>query len=216
MEKTLVIIPAFNEESSIGSLCKSLKEKDFDILVLDDSSIDKTAKIARSNGAEVISNTTNIGYHSNLYKGLYLGLEKGYSKAITMDADGQHRIKDLEAIADRLNAGYDLVMGVRNKFNRESEEYIALLSQKLFNITDPLCGLKGYKLKSLKNFEFPEDDTIATSVAIYLVEKGFTHIEIPIQILGRNNGHSVLGEDDVYTNYCFLKKFMKNLERLKK
>ena len=210
MKNILVIIPAYNEESTIGKICKKLKDKGFDILVLDDLSNDNTANVAELNGAKVIINQTNIGYQSNLYKGLNIGIQKGYSKAITMDADGQHRIQDVQLIGKQLE-NYDLVLGTRDRFNRESEKYIGLISQRLYNIKDPLSGLKGYNLKSLKGFNFYGDDTIATSAAIYLIEKGHKFIEVPIKITDRKNGYSSLGEDVIETNYTFILKFLKNL-----
>ena len=207
-----MIIPAYNEESSIGSICSKLADKGFDTMVLDDCSIDRTAEIALSNGAEVIINTANIGYQSNLYKGLELGIKKGYSRAITMDADGQHRIKDVIAVEKLLKLNYELVLGVRDIFNRESEKFISLISKRLYNISDPLCGLKGYNLHSLKEFNFSEDDTIATSVAIYLISIDCNFIEVPVKIASRVNGDSVIGPNDIRTNYEFIKKFLKNLE----
>src|SRR6185295_9865761 len=88
--KICALIPVYNEERTIGSLILLVKEKGLDIFVIDDGSTDRSAQIARDEGATVLSHAKRSGKGASLRDGFKCALEHGYDGMITMDGDGQH------------------------------------------------------------------------------------------------------------------------------
>ena len=91
LKETLVVIPAFNEERDLGGVIKQVKALgDFDVLVVNDGSTDRTACAARESKAAVLTLSQQLGAWGALQTGLRYALRKGYRYVLTMDADGQH------------------------------------------------------------------------------------------------------------------------------
>jgi glycosyltransferase involved in cell wall biosynthesis len=115
-KKIYILVPAFNEEASIGKVIKNLKDHGYqNILVVNDGSCDNTSSIARQAGAEVLEHIINRGQGGALQTGLeYLHKTYDPDAIVTFDADGQHKIEDLPAmLAPVLNEGYDISLGSR-------------------------------------------------------------------------------------------------------
>src|SRR4030042_7086709 len=91
-QKILVIIPALNEEGSVGKVVKEVKEHlpQIDILVVNDGSSDLTSEKAKEAGAVVLDLPFNLGIGGAMQAGYKYAFEKGYDIAIQVDADGQH------------------------------------------------------------------------------------------------------------------------------
>ena len=87
---SIAIIPALNEELTIGNVIVRLKEIVDQVVVIDDNSDDNTKAIAIENGAYVIRNMKNMGYNSSLNKGFKFALEQSADEVLTIDADGHH------------------------------------------------------------------------------------------------------------------------------
>ena len=106
--KPVILIPTFNESTSIVELLRSLEElhqtRDFDVLILDDNSPDKTAYIVASlklPWVEILRRPGKAGLGAAYRAGFAHVLPLGkYSKIVTMDADGSHRVADLPAMLD--------------------------------------------------------------------------------------------------------------------
>ncbi|MCY9695064.1 glycosyltransferase family 2 protein, partial [Paenibacillus alginolyticus] len=92
MNEYLIIIPAFNEEANIGKVLQGIyaRKLPVDVLIIDDGSLDKTAAIARSQSAIVVSHPCNLGYGAALQTGYQYAFAKGYRYLIQFDADDQH------------------------------------------------------------------------------------------------------------------------------
>ena len=116
MASKLVVIPAFNEEERIAKVLHGLAQsaREFDVLVVDDASVDTTAEIARANGAMVVTHPFNMGYGAALQTGYRYALNSGYEVVVQLDADGQHDPKSVPELAERVLSGQlDLVLGSR-------------------------------------------------------------------------------------------------------
>lgn len=114
--KTLIIIPAYNEEKNIGAVLDAIQQKapGIPILVINDGSADKTESVARSHGANVISLPYNSGYGVALQTGFIFAAQKNYAIVIQMDSDGQHDPKNvLELIKEVQKDDVDVVIGSR-------------------------------------------------------------------------------------------------------
>ena len=113
--RTLVIIPAYNEEESLPAVLKELAEQtpEYDVLVVSDGSTDRTAEIAREAGVHVAVLPFNLGIGGALRTGFSFAVRHGYERAVQFDADGQHDPLALGALLDGLDAGADMVIGSR-------------------------------------------------------------------------------------------------------
>tara|TARA_X000000950_G_scaffold288042_1_gene402982 strand:+ start:1740 stop:2390 length:651 start_codon:yes stop_codon:yes gene_type:complete len=175
MSSVIVVIPAFNEEKTIKNVIDSIRYSkcNLDIVVVDDGSSDSTGLIVKKTDATLISNNENIGYDKSIEKGLFYGLDQGYEYGITIDADGQHPVEDIERFLKAFNDGFFLVIGIRGKLQRVSEYIFAFFSKILWGIYDPLCGMKGYKLSLLKRIGFFDSyKSMGTEFAIRLTKSG--------------------------------------------
>ena len=202
-----ILIPAFNEESTIGAVVrKSLHYGQ--PFVVDDGSIDNTAKHAKENGAEIIKNKKNLGYDRSIIKGLMLIKKKKYKFVITIDADGQHSVNDLKKFISSYQQNYDLVIGFRENYQRFSEYIFSLAGILLWKIKDPLCGMKGYRLSILKSkFFLKLEQSIGTEIAIRVIKDKKKFIQHPIKIRLRKD-HSRFG-NGFFVNIKMIKILIK-------
>lgn len=118
--RVCIVIPAYNESSAIGEVVDDVKTVfqtstfDVTILVVDDSSTDDTAAIARRHGATVVSHILNSGAGGATATGLSYAEQNSFDIAATMDADGQHIASDvLKGVKVLLKDDVDLLIGSR-------------------------------------------------------------------------------------------------------
>ena len=104
--RTLVIIPAYNEEESLPAVLKELAEQtpDYDVLVVSDGSTDRTAELAQAAGVHVAVLPFNLGIGGALRTGFAFAVRHGYERAVQFDADGQHDPLAVQALLDGLDA----------------------------------------------------------------------------------------------------------------
>ena len=90
--RTLLVVPAFEEENSLADVLAEVKRElpSLDILVIDDGSTDHTAAVARKAGALVCSLPFNLGVGGALRTGFRYAMLNGYDSCVQLDADGQH------------------------------------------------------------------------------------------------------------------------------
>jgi glycosyltransferase involved in cell wall biosynthesis len=141
-KRITVIIPAYNEEETIGEVIRALSRFKCEILVVDDGSYDETAKVAKDAGAKVISHSKNKGYLE--------ALRTGFKHAtgdivVTMDADGQHSAEDVPRLLEPiLDERADMVIGARERLSF-SEKVITMLTRLRVNVSDASSGFKALK-----------------------------------------------------------------------
>ncbi|KRC60474.1 glycosyl transferase family 2 [Agromyces sp. Root81] len=111
---TLIVMPAFNEQESVGDVVREVYEKlpGVACLVVDDGSRDDTVAQARAAGAAVASLPFNLGVGGAMRVGFKYALEHGYRNVVQIDADGQHNPEDAARLIDQLDRS-DLVVGAR-------------------------------------------------------------------------------------------------------
>ena len=116
MRDALVIIPALNEEKTVGGVIGSILDaaQEVDIVVVSDGSTDRTAEVAAAAGAYVISLTVNLGIGGAVQTGYRYAKQKGYLYAVQIDADGQHDPADLPRLLAEARMGdADMILGSR-------------------------------------------------------------------------------------------------------
>ena len=193
--KIIIGIPAYNEEKNIASLLIKLKKISENIIVCNDGSNDLTGKIAKELGATVIEHERNLGYGSAIKSIFLKAREINADVLVTFDADGQHRIEDINAILEPIkNNAADIVIGSRFlNNNQEIPKYREIgikAITKLTNvtggtkITDSQSGFRAYSKKILEEIEPKESGMgISTEILIKTQKAGFIITEVPITIL---------------------------------
>ena len=211
-----IVIPALNEAATIGAVLERVKEYGLPIVV-DDGSSDATAALAHEAGAEVVTHTQNQGYDAALNSGFARATALECTYAITIDADGQHNPAQLRDMIDYLDQGYELVLGVRDRHQRIGEVIFAYCAKRLWNISDPLCGMKGYSLELYNKVGyFDSFQSIGTELAVRSVVNGCRSIEMPIITRDRQDAprfaskfaanHKILRAMLILMGLCSMKK----------
>jgi glycosyltransferase involved in cell wall biosynthesis len=123
---TLVFLPAWNEEGNLPAVLEELRRDlpDADLLVVDDGSTDRTAEIAREQGAAVVSFGENRGLPAGIAAGYAYSAEHGYVWCGRVDADGQHPVAELSRLLERVRSGEcDVAVGSRFASGEGFEPY---------------------------------------------------------------------------------------------
>jgi len=145
-----VVIPAFNEERTIGEIVRRVKRYTDDVLVIDDGSWDKTRENALKSGARVISHGENRGYIA--------ALRTGFKHAegdiiVVMDADGQHDPGDIPSLVKPiLDDEADLVIGARKHLSF-SEKILTRLTSVKVKTRDASSGFKAIRRDIAKRMQ---------------------------------------------------------------
>jgi glycosyltransferase involved in cell wall biosynthesis len=207
MKHLLIIIPAFNEEQTVGSVIESLPNKlpginHIDTLVVDDGSTDKTRSIAKNKKVAVVSHIQNRGLGAALETGFEYARIKQYEYIITFDADGQHRAVYISRILKPLLEGRaDVVIGSRllqTKGMPLVRRIINVLSNivtyMLFNVwtTDSQSGLRGFTLETVSKIRIRSQKMEVSSEIFKEISRlRLRVLEVPIE--------------SVYTHYSLKK-----------
>ena len=154
-DSLIILIPSFNELNNLKKFIKEIHKR-YKVLIVDDCSSDNTSTWLKKNKINFIKNKKNIGYEQSLIKGLkILSKVKKVEKIITMDADGQHKMKYIKKFINvSNNKNPDLIIGSRKKKNRFIESIISKIFQMKYSLEDPLSGFKLYKKEKLKKMKF--------------------------------------------------------------
>ena len=190
--KTVIGIPAYNEEKNIASILLRLKNISEYIIVCDDGSSDLTYEIAEKLGAIVVKHKKNLGYGAAI-KTIFLKAQEINADAlVTFDADGQHKIEDIDKILVPIkNNKADIVIGSRflndeqkiSKYRKIGIKTITELTNITSGtkITDSQSGFRGYNRKTLENIKLTESGMgISTEILIKAKKSNFKIIEVPI------------------------------------
>jgi len=110
-----IVVPAFNEAGVIGEVIADLRSVFSNVVCVDDGSRDDTGEVALRAGAHLVRHPVNLGQGAAIQTGVeYARRQPGAQVFATFDADGQHRVKDLVTMIDRLGTGdVDVVIGTR-------------------------------------------------------------------------------------------------------
>ena len=203
MSDLLIVIPAYNEEKNIERVVDRLIRDfpQYDYLVINDGSKDRTGEICRERGYEFLDLPVNLGLAGGFQAGLKYAAKKGYRYAVQLDGDGQHRPEYLEAMIEKMEEGYDIVIGSR--FVTEKKGWSArMIGSRVIGsairlttgtrVTDPTSGMRMFNRKMIEEFALnlnygPEPDTVS-----YLIKQGARIAEVPVIMDERLLGASYL------------------------
>lgn len=203
--KKLIIIPAYNESSSIRSTVEEIKEKaiGFDYVIINDCSTDNTKGICEGNGYNYINLPINLGIGGAVQTGYKYALQEGYDVAVQVDGDGQHNPESLVKMANyMLEEDVDMVIGSRfiekqgfqsTGTRRIGIKYFTILIKLLTGkkITDPTSGLRMVNRDVIRMFayDYPKDYPEPESV-VAILRRGKEVKEVPVIMRERNGGVS--------------------------
>jgi glycosyltransferase involved in cell wall biosynthesis len=186
--KVWIVIPAYNEEQSVGVVLDVLKREGWrDIIVVDDGSRDRTAEIARERGAVVLSHPRNMGLGAALRTGLRAALERGADCAVTFDADGQHDPKAVRLMVDSLD-GVDFVIGVRHftdiPLNKRVGNFILNFITRLLGgvLTDSQSGMRALNRRALEAIQIRSNRyEVSSELVVRANRLGLRIKEVPVR-----------------------------------
>jgi glycosyltransferase involved in cell wall biosynthesis len=203
--KTLVMIPALNEEDSIAHVIGQIRQHApwADIAVINDGSTDSTEQIAEECGAAVLHMPYNVGIGSAVQTGFIYAARNGYEVAVQNDGDGQHNPAEIPLLVQTLlESNADLMIGSRyiedrgyiTPFERRVGIHIlawivSLVTGKRF--TDPTSGFRASNRRTIElcarvyPYDYPEPEAIPL-----LHRAGLRVCEMPVTMNPRYGGKS--------------------------
>jgi glycosyltransferase involved in cell wall biosynthesis len=206
VHRTLIIVPALNEEESLPAALKELREvvvDDHDVLVIDDGSTDATADVARRTGAISARLPFTLGVGGAVRTGLHFAQENGYERAVVIDADGQHDPAGITLLLDALDQGADMAVGSRfaegareyrvGRTRRQAMRLLGLIVRVLTGqrYSDVTSGFRAFDRPVIELLarEYPVEYLADTVEALLIVRyAGFRVVEVPITMRTRAAG----------------------------
>ena len=205
MLRTLIIIPAYNEEGSIEKVVNNLIEKfpKYDYLVINDGSTDHTQSICNSNKYQVVNLAINMGIGGAVQTGYRYAWDNHYDIAVQIDGDGQHDVSYLEEMIRPIEEGQaDIVIGSRflekegfqsTRIRRVGINFLSFLGKLLtgVRVKDITSGYRVVNTKFIRIFalDYPADYPEPEAMVIAAVHGGRIK-EYPVIMRERKAGES--------------------------
>ncbi len=199
--QVLGLIPAYDESATIESVIRDLVNYLPEVLVVDDGSRDRTAKLAKEAGALVISHHANLGIGSALMTGYRHAISEGIDVIVQQDADGQHDPSYIPEMLSKIESGHDLVVASRylHPQNREGVPwrdagirfYSHLLSLLLSQeVTDATSGFRAIRTRGVLAAHSLPSRHWAIFQTFDFVKSGLRYTEIAARMRPRSSGTS--------------------------
>ena len=202
----LVMVPALNEEASVGQVLADLQDNGFHVLLISDGSLDETANIGRRVGAKVLELPINLGVGGALRAGFKFAVLRGYRAVVQVDADGQHPVEEIENLIRATNEqDAHMVIGSRFLMDEMTMEVsgIRRLAMRVLSrtassatgtsITDSTSGFRLIQQPLLGEFaqQFANNYLGDTYESVISAGRGnYKVVEIPAGLLPREHGES--------------------------
>ena len=197
--KTLVVIPAFDERSSIRQLTDEVKALGYDYLVINDCSTDDTKEVLDSNGITHLDLPINLGLAGVTRVGFKYAHDHDYDCAICIDGDGQHLPAYIKPVVSEIENGADYVIGSRfvkykkpvNSRMIGSRLLTFLIKLKTGKrVSDPTSGMRALGKKVIANFDRSMNFYAEPDAVTYLIRNGYDVREIQVEMKERETGVS--------------------------
>ncbi len=193
--RTLVAMPAYNEENQIAkTILRSAKYADA-VLVVDDGSTDATVEIAEALGAIVIQHKINTGYGGALQTIFRTARDLGVEELVILDSDGQHNPLEIPLLLEKLREGVDVVIGSRfingmdssipvyRKVGMKVLDEATMMASGTLNVTDSQSGFRAYSKRAIETIKINGNGMSAGSeILVKLDDNNLTVCEVPIKV----------------------------------
>jgi len=201
--KTIAIIPAYNEESTIADVIKETSQYVNEILVINDGSTDSTINVSKKAGAIVIDNIVNRGLGKTIKRGYEEAIKLGADIVVQIDADGQYDPKEIpKLIQPILENKADLVLGSRLENIKYEMPWIKKHGNKAFtwllcrltgaDIRDGQTGFRATRKEVFETLEIHGDFTYTQEMIVKTSKEGWRITNVPINFYQRSCGESRL------------------------
>lgn len=212
--RVAIVIPALNESATIAVVVEAAGRYGVPIVV-DDGSTDNTAALAKQAGAVVVSHENNRGYDDALNSGFKKAADLDSEIIITVDADGQHDPSLIQKFIDAIDAGSDVVIGIRSRRQRFAEHLFAWYTNLCFGIKDPLCGMKTYRTVVYSELgHFDSCGSVGTELMLFAAKHGCRIGQIKFEVRERT-GESRFGR--IFAgNYKIIRAMLLSMKTCKK
>lgn len=193
--KAAVIIPAYNESSTIETVIRKVQEHISTVIVVDDGSHDATTPLAQQQGAIVLRHPVNLGKGAALKTGCDYAQQQGVEHVIVMDADGQHDPREIPAFLSLLQ-NKDIVFGCRRIPDsmplvfRVGNRTINIVLRLLYGlaIEDSQCGYRAWRMSVYPLLRWEAlNYYVETEMVIKAGKKKLRSVQLPIQTIYRDN-----------------------------
>ena len=219
LEKTLIVIPAYNEDESILQTLEDIisQKLGFDIVVVNDGSKDNTSNKVLEAGIDILNLPCNLGYGAAVETGFRYAIKNEYTRVVLMDSDGQHDPKFIQAMVNAMDTeNFDVIIGSRFKgtvnydipitrklgivFFRKIVKLIT--KQDVLDVTSGFQLLNQKAIRFLLNENYPSDYPDSDVIAKLLLS-GFKVYEVPVTIHARGTGSSMHSSKLKATYYIY-------------
>jgi len=207
--KIIITIPAYNEESTIGTVIQDIKQTmsqtkyDYEIIVVDDGSTDRTAENARKAGAIVFSHPYNYGLAETFRTEMEKALQSDADIIVHIDADNQYRANEIPKLIEPVEKGEaDLVLGSRFMGTIEEMPVMKRWGNIAFSkvvsqisgikITDAQTGFRAFTREFAEKVRIISTHTYTQEMVIRAVKEKFKVKEVPVYFAKRGKGKSRL------------------------
>jgi glycosyltransferase involved in cell wall biosynthesis len=203
--RSIAIVPAYNEASSLATVIDEIRsvDPDLEVVVINDASTDGTARVAVAAGVPVVHLPFNVGIGGAVQTGYKYALEHGFELAIQIDGDGQHDPSEIgSVVAPILDGRSDLVVGTRfvkgggyrgTRLRRVGIRIFAAIVSLMVGqrVSDTTSGFRAVNRRALRLFaaEYPQDYPEVESIVL-LSRHGLRMVEVPVQMRVRETGAS--------------------------
>jgi glycosyltransferase involved in cell wall biosynthesis len=194
---TLLVLPAHNEQAVISEVVAQLVTRyEWPVVVVDDASSDQTATLAREAGATVLTLPIQLGAWGAMQAGMRHALRKGYSRVVTLDADGQHPPHEIGRLLEALGRdGVDVVVGSCTARGSRLRRVAWQLFRTIggLPISDLTSGFRAYGSDAVELLASPDATLLEyqdVGVLLLLRESGLNVAEVAVSMLPRNTDRS--------------------------
>lgn len=195
--RTLLVIPAFNEASSIGEVLERIRSYRLgDVLVVSDASVDETAAIAQRRGVHVLNLPLQLGAWGATQAGLRFALRHGYDRVVSLDADGQHEPACIQSLLDAQQRNRcNVVIGTHPQRLSAARKLAWHWFRSLsgLRVEDLTSGFRVYDRRAIALLGSSEAtllDYQDVGVLLLARKHGLGVTEVPVQMYARRNGQS--------------------------
>ena len=190
--KVIVGLPAYNEERAVAGVFLQAKQYADMVIVVNDGSVDNTARLARLAGAEVVEHDKNKGYGAAIQTILTEAGKRDADILVIIDADAQHDPNEIPRLIDAVKAGSDVVIGSRESqkdvipgYRRLGQSVLAKFTNIAArqNLSDTESGFRAYSKKAIAEMELSQQGmAISAEIISEASHKGLKISEVPITV----------------------------------
>ena len=200
--KLIVLIPAYNEESSIGEVISQIPKEfshidNVEVMVIDDGSSDKTASIAKEKGATVYSFSQNRGLAKAISHGFSKALQKDVDVLVILDADNQYDPREISLLVDPIFQNKaDIVLGDRQVKKLDHMPFQKKIGNRMFSrvlssligikISDAQTGFRAFNREALTRLHIFSTYTYTQETLIQAKYKNLKILEVPVAFRKRD------------------------------